>query len=196
MATWVPPEQQDLKWKIWNLKFHVKVPNLPTRSRDHIKAFGTPTSGDPVQDRAAANELLDTYLSIDKMVLYHHQGVLVSLCKVTDALVIYELVVEYLSAWKHFLTTTMLQNPEVPYEDLVAMNNFIQVIYPHAQPQLTTAESESYLSKTINRLGKGLTFRTPTPVELTIDHGYASTAAPKQPDATVAEKMFSNRRRF
>lgn len=196
MATWVPPEKQDLKWKIWNLKFHVRVPNLATRSRDHIKAFGTPTSGDPVHDRSAAAELLDTYLSIDKMVQYHHQGVLISLMKGSDALVIYELVVEYLSAWKHFLTTTMLQNPDVPYEDLVAMNNFIQVLYPHAEPQLTTAQSESYLSKTINRLGKGLTFRTPTPVELTIDSGYTTTEAPKQPTASVAEKMFSNRKRF
>jgi hypothetical protein len=195
MATWVPEEKQDLKWKIWNQKFLAQVPNIQTRSKDHIKLFGSPTCGDSFKDRQTANELLDTYLSIAQMVIYHHEGVSVRLLKIRDAKTIYEMVCEYLSQWKRFLETTLVHNPIAPYDDLIAMNAFVQVIYPHAVDQLSTANVESWLSKRITTLGsRTLTLRgDPPPTGVVYQD---DSQGPVQPRATVAEKMFSNRKRW
>lgn len=196
MGTYVPESQQDTKWKIWNLKYRVRVPNNATRSADHIRLFGTPDSGDSRRDFSAANELLDTYISIAQMVSYHHEGILVRLVKASDARPIYELVVEYLSQWKAYIGNSLVHRPDAPYDDLIAMNNFIQVIYPHAEPQLSTAMEESWLSKRVTSLSRGLTIKGDPPPELYQQDAVAMDQPQAQPKVHVAEKMFSNRKRW
>lgn len=195
MATWVPPEKQDLKWKIWHDKFYVSVPNNATRSADHIRAFGTPTSGDSQRDRASANEKLETYKSIRDMVILHHQGVTVGLLRQKDAKIINDIVVEYLSSWKRFIETSMIHNPDAPYEDLVAMEAFLHAVVPHADRfKNETVLDESWLSKRISNIGgRKVTLKFDAPEAAA---PLAQGEAPPQPKETAAERLFSNRKRW
>lgn len=192
MSTWVPESERDLKWKIWHQKFYVSVSNIQTRSADHIRAFGTPFSGDAIRDRAAANERLETYKSIADMVKLHHEGVGVALLRRSDAKIIFDLVMEYLSAWKRFIDTSMIHNPDAPYDDLAAMETFVNAVLPFAEEFRRPAElEESWLSKRISTIG-GRTLQLkcdPPPASEPLQQG----ETPSQPKQTAAEKLFSNR---
>lgn len=195
MATWVPPAKQDLKWKIWHQKFYVSVPNIATRSPDHIRAFGTPYSGDSQRDRNSAHERLETYMSIKEMVILHHQGVKVGLCRQADVKLINDLVMEYLSAWKRFIETSMIHNPDAPYEDLIAMEAFLHSVVPHADRYKNEAVlDESWLSKRISNIGgRKVTLKFDAPdAAAPLQQG----EAPPQPKETAAERLFSNRKRW
>lgn len=197
MATWVPESERTLKWKIWNQKFYVSVPNNATRSADHIRAFGTPTSGDPLRDRHAANERLETYKSIADMVILHHQGVTVALMRGSDSKIINDLVMEYLSQWKAFIETSMIHNPDAPYEDLVAMEAFLHAILPHAERYKNSkVMEESWLSKRISSIGSRKVTLKFEPPEQSAAEPLQQGEAPPQPKETAAERLFSNRKRW
>lgn len=195
MATWVPESERTLKWKIWNEKFYVSVPNLETRSSDHIRAYGTPTSGDAQRDRIAAKERLETMLSIRQMVLYHHQGILVALKRRRDSKTIYDMLMEYLGQWKAHIASSLLTKVDAPYEDLIAMERFLaSAVFPHAAEfrPTTPTVSESWLSKQVGSLNQGIKLNIEPPPQSSAEP-LQPGEAPPQPKETAVERLFSNR---
>lgn len=196
MATWVPESERTLKWTIWNKRFYASVPNIQTRSPDHIRAFGTPTSGDKARDKASADERLETTITIRDMVVYHSQGIVVGLLKRDDTKIVYDILMEYLNTWKTYITSSLLTRVEAPYDDLVLMERFLaSAVFPHAVQfkQKSNVVSESWLSKRIGEIGnQGLTLKFEPPPT------YGSEPllpgeAPIQPAETAAARLFSSR---
>lgn len=197
MATWVPESQRTLKWTIWHKPFYASVPNIQTRSPDHIRAFGTPTSGDKARDRAAAEERLETTLTIRDMVVYHSQGIVVGLLRRADTKIVYDILMEYLNTWKSYITSSLLTRVEAPYDDLVAMERFLaSALFPHAvKYKEKNVVAESWLSKRIGELGnQGITLKFDAPPTAIGSDPLLPGEAPIQPAETAAARLFSNRR--
>jgi hypothetical protein len=148
-GTWVPPEQQDTRWCIWNLKFRCRVPFIQTMSVDYMQHFGMPTVGDSRYahyDKEMANEPITTMLSINQMVEYFRKGVTVAVCRHADTKVIYEHISNHLRAWKDKLEVGF-NIRSAPIEDLILLDKFANAVYRHAAPYFTAAYVDSILAR-------------------------------------------------
>lgn len=130
--TWLPENQRDTSWYIFNQKFRCSVPYIDMRSADHIRLFGTPTSGVKEIDLEASRERVETYLSINQMVEYYRRGALVGVKRVADTKVIYERIMDHLNAWKNQLQYG-LNNADAPIDDLLLLDQFANAVYAHAK---------------------------------------------------------------
>ena len=83
-GTYIPEDQRDSAWWIWNKKFTCRIPYLQSMSTDYIRQFGVMVSGDPVRDKAIVSETITTMLTIAQMVEYFSKGVTVGVVKYED----------------------------------------------------------------------------------------------------------------
>lgn len=144
MAKWVPENERDTSYYIFNEKYRCTVPHIDMRSADHIKLFGMPSCGIKEIDRETANERIETYISINQMIEYFKRGALVGVRKVEDTKRIYERISDHLNAWKRQLHNG-LNNGDAPIDDLILMDKFANAVYAHAQYQFTEEIVESLL---------------------------------------------------
>lgn len=153
MSTWVPPEKRDTRFYLFNKLFRCKVPNIQSMSVDYIRHHGMPTVGIPEYDRTMANELVDRMLSVAQMVDYHRRGVEVRVTTRDDTKEIYDVITNHLLAWKRALEAT--RHPiDAPIDDLIALDEFANVVYPHAQPFFTKEAVDSLLARRITGVSK------------------------------------------
>ena len=151
MSKWVPENQRDTSYYIFNEKYRCTVPYIDMRSSDHIKMFGMPSTGIKEIDREAASERIDTYLSINQMIEYFKRGALVGVRKVSDTKAIYERITDHLNAWKLQLKNG-LNNGDAPIDDLILMDKFANSVYAHAKYQFTSEIIESLLLRQMNNI--------------------------------------------
>ena len=146
MSTWIPENERDTRWWIWKKKFLCRVPNIQSMSVEYIKMFGMPTSGDPFEDKATANELITRMLSIDEMIGFFNQGVTVAVVNYKDTKAIYEHITDHLNAWKEKLEVGW-HTRNAPIDDLLNMDKFAMSVYRHAVHQFTTETVDSILAR-------------------------------------------------
>jgi hypothetical protein len=94
------------------------------------------------------SELVTRMLYVHQIVDYFNRGVSVSICDRADTKLVYEVLTNHLTAWKHKLDTT-LNNRDAPLEDLVAMDKCAHAVYQHAQWEYTGVFEESLLARSI-----------------------------------------------
>jgi hypothetical protein len=116
---------------IFDRKFKCLVPQLDTTSKEYLKRFGMPSSGDKKIDMELANQLITTYKSIAEMVDLYSKGVNVRIPKISDCKLIYEFVEYHIVTWRNQLQRG-LNNGQAPIDDLIAMDSFATAIYPYA----------------------------------------------------------------
>lgn len=131
---------------IFDCLFTVRVPDLQTRSEQHIKMFGVHSTGDRAQDMVMANQLITVMLSIAKMVEYHKQGVNIRVVKREDVLTIYDYITRHLQAWKDRLNQG-LNIGDAPIDDLISLDQFANVVHESAKYQFTREIADSILAK-------------------------------------------------
>lgn len=141
---YVPPEQQNTVWKIWNLRYHCRIPYIHTMSVDYLRHFGMPSVGIPEYDKEIANELIDTMLTIDKMVEYFKKGVTIRVVNKAKTKEIYEIIREHLVLW-HDRMRYSLNNSGAPIDDLIDLDNLANALYPHAKKFFTKEITDSLL---------------------------------------------------
>ena len=146
MMDYVPPEQRDSRWHIWNDLFMVRVPFLQNQSVDYLQHFGVPASGYAPYDQQTANELVTRMMSIKEMVEFFARGVTIAVVKHSDTKVIYERITDHLQAWKRELETS-LHIRNAPLDDLRTMDRFASAVYPHAQQHFTEEIVESLIAR-------------------------------------------------
>lgn len=134
---------------IWNKLFQVRVPNKNIQSTEELRMFGLPTVEDSHFDYQMHNQLIDIMITIDKMTDYFKQGVTVRLVKHNDAKVIFDIIDNYLMAWKHKLDRG-INIAVAPLDDLLLLDKFAGVIYPHARDFMKPTDS---ITTIINSLG-------------------------------------------
>lgn len=148
---WLPENQRDTSYYIFNEKYRCSVPHIDMRSSDHIRAFGMPSCGIKEIDNETAHERIETYLSINQMVEYFKRGALVGVKKVEDTKKIYERITDHLVAWKNQLQHN-LNNGDAPVDDLILLDQFANAVYAHAQYHFTEEVIESLLLRDLNSI--------------------------------------------
>lgn len=148
VAKWVPPEERDTRWYLWEEKFLCRVPFMQTMSKDYLRIHGVPFTGHVESDRSMHQELVQRMLSINQMTEFFGQGTVISVCKHEDTKRIYEYISNHLKAWKRELEVA-LDVRNAPLEDLKLLDRLAASVYVHAQEHFTDAVIDSILARRI-----------------------------------------------
>lgn len=136
----------DTSKNLWDLKFFCRVPELQTRSVEHIKFFGTPTTGDSAIDKELANQWISTFMCIDDMIELYKKDIPIRIVNTADVKKIYDYISQHLHAWKSQVSVG-LNLGDAPLEDLVYMDRFANTIYEHAKYHFSKDVADSILAK-------------------------------------------------
>lgn len=131
-TTWVPMAERDSAYWIIKHTYRIRVPNIQTMSAEYLRHFGFPTSGDAGVDRQMRDEIIEVRWSIARMAEAYSTGAQLSFpdSKVTKE--VYERIHTHLSLWKEVIEDSV--NPgNVPYDDLIKLDEFAAAIHPHAR---------------------------------------------------------------
>lgn len=198
MTTWVPPEKRDTRFYLFNKLFRCKVPNIQSMSPEYIRHIGMPTVGIPEYDRSMANELVDRMLSVAQMVDYHQKGVEVRVCNPADTAAIYDIVTNHLLAWKRALEATR-HFVDAPIDDLIALDEFANIVHPHAKPFFTKDVMDSLLARRITSVSKFSRENVLPAPKLEVKRSSETSAAQPEPSPEEGResmaKVFAARRR-
>lgn len=146
---YVPENQRDTAWYIFNYQFLCRVNANQTRSIEHLRFFGMPTCGNERLDKEVANELMLTMLTINQMVEYHKSGISIGIVNHADSKMIYEFISNHLNFWKKNLENS-LHVRNAPLEDLRLLDTFAGLVYEYAAPQFNTEHVDSMLARKLS----------------------------------------------
>jgi len=192
MSTWVPEDQRDTSWYIFNSLFRCRVSNIKTMSKDYLKNFGMPMSGDPFIDKQTANELVDRMLTIEKMAEYFKNGVEIRVLKASDTKIIYDRIRDHLEYWANIMNNSI--NPgrvSGILEDLQLLDGLASKVYPHAKSYFEKDNEFSPFARLINGGGRSVSTLMGTKAEV-VNNDDDGEAAPN-PYPSMAD-TFKRRR--
>lgn len=121
---------------IWEHRYMVKLPTIAATSKAFLQNHGTYITGDSTIDRSINKDTIVTYLNIDSMLEYWREGVHLILMNPSDAKKIYEDIENHLLAWIEHLQYG-LNTANAPIQDLIDLDNFASVVYPHAKKHIS-----------------------------------------------------------
>lgn len=116
---------------IFNRRYMCMVNQMDTTSKEYLKLFGSPTTGDPNIDREMANQWITTYMTIAEMASLYKENKAVRILKNSDCEDIYKSVEYHLSRWAN-TTKSSINSAAAPIEDLMVLDQFATTIYPFA----------------------------------------------------------------
>jgi hypothetical protein len=116
---------------IFNRRYMCMVNQMDTTSKEYIKLFGTPTTGNVAIDREMANQWITTFKTIAEMAELFKDSKVVRVIKQDDCETIYNSVEYHLKRWAE-LSKTSLNTGSAPIDDLMLLDRFATAIYPHA----------------------------------------------------------------
>lgn len=130
-----PPKPHTLIEKlgkpIWENLYNARIRYKDTLSVEHIKQFGMPTVGDTTLDKDMHIQPLNVCITINDMVEYFREGVGFTLANNIDAETIYNIINNYLLAWKDQVDKG-INIGDAPYKDLMLMDSFATALFPQA----------------------------------------------------------------
>ncbi len=129
---YIRPENRDTRYALWFDRYECTIPYIQMRTIEDLEQNGMPTSGDRHHDHATQWEPIRTMQPIHRMAEMWASGANVRLRKKDDAPKIYQAINLHLQAWKHHIETSYHPN-KPPYEDLLVLDGFANVIYEHAK---------------------------------------------------------------
>ncbi len=189
---WVPLDKRDSSFYIFHEKFRCRIPLIHMHSLEYIEKFGlrVTLTGNKKQDEIIKHELIETYLSINDMVEYYRKGVNIRVVKVEDTKLIYSYIVSHLLAWKRAMITMLNLDP--PIEDLIALDELADLVYPHAKSQDAEATEYSEFIKSINGLLPKARHQLLAPMETTKVVTFGEIVTPvKEPEREKLSPFFT-----
>lgn len=137
---------------IWELVWPVKIKQIDLVTENEIREFGMPTVFDEAIDKELSRQWVDIYIPIVKMVEYYQRGVYIRITNYDDVEKIYSYIEDHLQAWANALNY-QLNIGNAPVEDLIAMNEFANGIYPLARPYFKGIDAGSALMRAMRKVG-------------------------------------------
>lgn len=129
---WVPLEKRTTAYYLFNPRFKCRVAYNQSMSSDYMRFHGMPSTGVKQYDDMMANELTHRLLTINDMVEYYKLGTNIEVDDSADTKTIYGYISDHLNAWKGQLERTLGETDEELLKDLVVLDNFANLVYPHA----------------------------------------------------------------
>lgn len=184
---WVPEDQRNSAWYLFNVKFLCRVPYLESRSLEDIRMFGTPHVGIPEFDEQTSKELVDRLLTISEIADYFEKGVSVYVKRMEDTKTIYDHIRKHLMTWEAHLQRSF-DTKGAPIDDLVRLDKLAQSVYAHAKPFITV-ENQGVFERHLNTFSRkrGLSISAAQPKE-------AETPLEEQTYDSMARAFVSMRR--
>ncbi len=141
--------------------YMIRVPVIATRTELDMELFGTVFTGNLNIDRGQMDEWITVMWSIERMVEASKKGVPIKIVNPNDSKKMYESITAHLTAWRDYKEQGINVNT-IPYDDLVALDNFAELIYGHvkydylAKPPITS-NLEKYFNERnfVNKLNLG-----------------------------------------
>jgi hypothetical protein len=141
----------DTTAKIWDYFYKIRVPNIESMSVDYIKIFGTPTVGDKAIDKELTSQWFTTMATISTMVDYYKNGINIKIVNYKDIKDIYDAINAHLLGWKKRLEQG-INVGNAPIDDLIAMDEFANLVYVHARHEFTRDIVDSLLAQKMSSL--------------------------------------------
>lgn len=138
---------------IWEKLFRVRIAYKHLYSIDDIKMFGLPSVQDVNIDYQMQNQLTDVMITINAMVEYFKKGVTVYVPVHKDTKLIYDIIEQYLLAWKEKLDRG-INIAVAPLDDLQLLDKFAEKIYPHAREHMKATDGLTSFLASIGNIGK------------------------------------------
>lgn len=163
--------------------FFCRIPELQSRSAEHIRYWGVPTTGNKDVDNELKKEMLDTFLPIAKMAEYFKDGVPLYIPKQEDVKFIYECVTYHLHTWRKQIEFG-LNLGQAPIDDLILLDEFANSVYSHAKYQFTREIANSLFAQHLSsttKSNRGTFFKKKVVAEEEPDENGAVTIN-KKPD--------------
>jgi hypothetical protein len=120
-------------------------------SVDYIKIFGTPTVGDKAIDKELTSQWFTTMATISTMVDYYKNGINIKIVNYKDIKDIYDAINAHLLGWKKRLEQG-INVGNAPIDDLIAMDEFANLVYVHARHEFTRDIVDSLLAQKMSSL--------------------------------------------
>lgn len=139
-------EPIDTTVKLWEWYFKVRVPYLQSRSIEELRLTGTVISGNKDVDADIKNQWLTTMMPIAYMVELYQKNIPVKVVDIKDTKIIYDYISEHLHAWKQQLYQG-INVGAAPVNDLIAMDEFANLVYAHAKHQFTRDMADNLMGK-------------------------------------------------
>lgn len=155
-GTWVPDDQQNATWRIFNKLYKCRLPVFQIRSLDDIEFYGVPVSGDREYDDTMRGESRLYYKTVAQMLMYFKNDVTVGLFDVNDSKKIYEDCRDHMAMWQQSLlqSVNIKPNPAV-LGQLQLMDKFARAVHPHAESLYSQEFTESVLLRNFRNVGFG-----------------------------------------
>jgi hypothetical protein len=123
---------EQLADQIWSGLWEMKVAYIETLSEHELKNRGTLHSGNKQLDRQMYQDQVNVCITIDAMVEYFARGVTVVFRNYPDTKKVYDIVNDYLLAWRQQVEQG-INLGGVPTEDLLLLDRFAEALFPVAQ---------------------------------------------------------------
>lgn len=181
-------------------RFWVLVPEAYYQTKESLDMYGMMDYGDSRVNRAAMERPRQLHIPIAGMCIYLEAGAPLTLLYPEECITIYKLLVEHLNNWKQVMG--MLGGPKPPLDDLRAMDNFAEALYPLVKIYSPRTIRDSMFKDTLANVGTAKdveAFGTPigrAPVAPPPPPGATKSSPPKDPGYTsiadiVARETFS-----
>jgi hypothetical protein len=148
---WIPEDQRDTRYYLWEKKFLCNLRYGDTFTIDRLKSQGIYTSGDQATDRAMMNTQTRFWLSINQMVDYFQQGIIVGVVERADTAKIYEYISNHIDAFRREIAMAFDLN-DIPLDDLVILDEFATTVYEHAKHQFTKEVAHDLIARRMDAL--------------------------------------------
>lgn len=116
---------------IWENLYAVKVPYIATLSEERLRTSGVLSTGNKLLDASVQKGSVRVMITINDIVEYFRKGVSVTFAQPADTREIYDIVNNYLLAWRQHADNGINMG-NVPVEDLLLLDNFAEMIWPLA----------------------------------------------------------------
>lgn len=178
---------------IWERLYMASLRFKDSLSEDEIRQFGMPTTGNAQIDKEVHNDLVDRYITINKMVEYHKQGIPFYIRNHKETKEIYEVISSYLICWKEYLENG-INIGGAPIDDLIALDRLASSVYDHAVEHFSDVFINSNLLKFIGnqKLGRAAFEKAPEPIVI---NGEAEVKKHDSLASLFSERVFSVRRK-
>ncbi len=127
---------------IFDDPYMVRVPVLATRSEMDIQLFGFVYTGNPDIDKGHLDEYVTVMWTINHMIEKYKKGFPIKIVNRDDVKKIYEAITRHLNEWKNYRENSV-NILKIPFDDLVELDNFAQLIYDTVKEEVLPIESDS-----------------------------------------------------
>lgn len=142
---------------IFRKKYQVYVPRTFLYGPEYIRKVGYESSGDPVVDRMAINNLSRVNQTIAGWAILHSQGAELILANEKDCIEIYKAITQHLRDWLDFSSMGIAPEYCPPIEDFRALEAIAQHYHIRVQELEPTPQITSGLKEALLSMNRGIT---------------------------------------